>query len=105
MPVSTKFTPKAALRLCCFFNLRVFAALLRMDGDCVLDSSEAGSAVKRAGLKTVDDTLARLRFCRTIAVPLYKTLSGSTLAARASFLAFFLSVLGYTIRDCRMEAW
>ena len=62
MPVSIKFIPKAALRLCCFFNLRVLAALLRMDGECVLDSSEAGSVVKRAGLKAVDDTLARLRF-------------------------------------------
>ena len=105
MPVSTRFTPKAALRLCYFFNLRVLAALLRMDGDCVLDSSEAGSAVKRAGLKAVDDTLARLRFYKTIAVPLYKTLSGSTLAARACFLAFFLSVLGYSMRDCKIEAW
>ena len=96
------FTPKAALKLCFFFRPSVLEAELGIDGDYSLDSSIDGEAVKIAGSKAVAVEDKFVRFCRTRAVPLFNTLSGSNLVARFCF--FFRPALGYSKRRCRMKA-
>ena len=96
------FTPKAAVKLCFFFRPSVLEAELGMDGDCSLDSSIDGEAVKIAGSKAVAVEDKFVRFCRTRAWPLFNTLSDSNLVARFCF--FFRQALGYSMRRCRMKA-
>ena len=96
------FTPKAAVKLCFFFRPSVLEAELGMDGDCSLDSSKDGEAVKITGSKAVAVEDKFVRFCRTRAVPLFNTLSGSNLVA--CFCFFFRQALGYSMRRCSIMA-